>query len=169
GTFSIRDTIALISPLKAHVLFTPALLLILFGAFTKSAQFPFRICLPYTLAEPTPVSASLHSATMVKGGIYSVVRITTVSGGAAVWFYTVSVVGLITLFWGAFSAIRETDLKALLAYSTISQLGLIMSLFGVSSLSLHSSITITHALYTQAAFAACLPFVNHSTFKGALS
>src|SRR5699024_10069224 len=84
------------------------------------------------------------------------------------WFYTVSLVGLITLFWGAFSAIRETDLKALLAYSTISQLGLIMSLFGISSLSLHPSITINEMLYTQAAFAALFHLVNHSTFKGAL-
>src|SRR5690625_2242549 len=105
---------------------------------------------------------------MVKAGIYIVARFTPIFGGDAVWFYTVSFVGLITLFWGAFSAIRETDLKALLAYSTISQLGLIMSLFGVSSLSLHSSITINHALYTQAAFAALFHLVNHSTFKGAL-
>src|SRR5690625_3246349 len=168
GTFSIRDTIALISPLKEHVLFTPALLLILFGAFTKSAQFPFHIWLPDAMEAPTPVSAYLHSATMVKAGIYIVARFTPIFGGDAVWFYTVSFVGLITLFWGAFSAIRETDLKALLAYSTISQLGLIMSLFGVSSLSLHSSITINHALYTQAAFAALFHLVNHSTFKGAL-
>src|SRR5699024_10790076 len=120
GTFSIRDTIALISPLKEHVLFTPALILILFEAFTKSAQFPFHIWLPDAMEAPTPVSAYLHSATMVKAGIYIVPRFTPIFGGDAVWFYTVSFFGLITLFWGAFSAIRETDLKALLAYSTIS-------------------------------------------------
>ena len=168
GTFSIRDTIALISPLKEHILFIPALLLILLGAFTKSAQFPFHIWLPDAMEAPTPVSAYLHSATMVKAGIYIVARFTPVFGGEAVWFYTVSLVGLVTLFWGAFSAIRETDLKALLAYSTISQLGLIMSLLGVSSLSLHSSININEVLYTQAAFAALFHLVNHSTFKGAL-
>src|SRR5699024_3215191 len=168
GTFSIRDTIALISPLKEHVLFTPALLLILCGAFTKSAQFPFHIWLPDAMEAPTPVSAHLHSATMVKAGIYIVARFTPSFSGHAVCFDTVSIVGLITLFWGAYAAIGGTVLKAFLAYSTISQLGLIMSLFGVSSLSLHSSITINHALYTQAAFAALFHLVNHSTFKGAL-
>src|SRR5699024_10807065 len=117
---------------------------------------------------PTPVSAYLHSATMIKAGTYIVASFTPIFGGDAVWYYTVRFVGLITLFWGAFSAIRETDLKALLAYSTISQLGLIMSLFGVSSLSLHSSMTINHALYTQAAFAALFPLLNHTSFKGAL-
>src|SRR5699024_12087874 len=130
--------------------------------------FPCQSWLPDAMEAPTPVSAYLHSATMVKAGIYIVARFTPIFGGDAVWFYTDSFVGLITLVWGAFSAIRETDLKALLAYSTISQLGLIMSLFGVSSLSLHSSITINYALYTQAAFAALFHLVNHSTFKGAL-
>lgn len=168
GTFSIRETIELITPLKEHVLFIPALILILLGAFTKSAQFPFHIWLPDAMEAPTPVSAYLHSATMVKAGIYIVARFTPIFGGDSVWFYSVSLVGLITLFWGAFSAIRETDLKALLAYSTISQLGLVMSLFGVSSLSLHPSITINEALYTQAAFAALFHLINHSTFKGAL-
>ena len=80
---------------------------------------------------PTPVSAYLHSATMVKAGIYLVARFTPVFGGEAVWFYTVSGVGIFTLFWGSFNAVKQTDLKALLAYSTISQLGLIMSLFGL--------------------------------------
>ena len=168
GTFSIRETFELIIPLKEHILFTPALILILLGAFTKSAQFPFHIWLPDAMEAPTPVSAYLHSATMVKAGIYIVARFTPIFGGDAVWFYAVSITGLITLFWGAFSAIRETDLKALLAYSTISQLGLVMSLFGVSSLSLHPTITINEALYTQAAFAALFHLVNHSTFKGAL-
>lgn len=168
GTFSIRETIELITPLKEHVLFIPALILILLGAFTKSAQFPFHIWLPDAMEAPTPVSAYLHSATMVKAGIYIVARFTPIFGGDSVWFYSVSLVGLITLFWGAFSAIRETDLKALLAYSTISQLGLVMSLFGISSLSLHPSITINEALYTQAAFAALFHLINHSTFKGAL-
>lgn len=168
GTFSIRETIDLISPMKEHALFIPALMLILLGAFTKSAQFPFHIWLPDAMEAPTPVSAYLHSATMVKAGIYIVARFTPIFGGDSVWFYLVSIVGLVTLFWGAFSAIRQTDLKALLAYSTISQLGLVMSLFGVSSLSLHPGITINEVLYTQAAFAALFHLINHSTFKGAL-
>src|SRR5690625_7674245 len=82
---------------------------------------------------PTPVSAYLHSATMVKAGIYLVARFTPVFGGEAVWFWLIAGIGLMTLFWGAFTAIRQTDLKALLAYSTISQLGLIMTLIGIRS------------------------------------
>ena len=107
------------------------MLLVLLGAFTKSAQFPFHIWLPDAMEAPTPVSAYLHSATMVKAGIYLVARFTPVFGGEAVWFYTVTCVGIFTLFWGSFNAVRQTDFKALLAYSTISQLGLIMSLFGL--------------------------------------
>src|SRR5699024_8673884 len=132
----------------------------------KSAQFPFHIWLPDAMEAPTPVSAYLHSATMVKAGIYIVARFTPFFGGNNVWFWAVSIVGIVTLFWGSFSAIRQTDLKALLAYSTISQLGLIMCLFGLSSASLHPAIE--GVIYTQAAFAALFHLVNHSTFKGAL-
>ncbi len=168
GSFSLNEIIASSELLKKEVLFIPALILILLGAFTKSAQFPFHIWLPDAMEAPTPVSAYLHSATMVKAGIYLVARFTPVFGGNEIWFYLVTSVGLMTLFWGSFSAIRQTDLKALLAYSTISQLGLVMSLFGVSSLSLHESINLNSVLYTQAAFAALFHLVNHSTFKGAL-
>src|SRR5699024_7772680 len=116
---------------------------------------------------PTPVSAYLHSATMVKAGIYLVARFTPVFGGEAVWFWLISGVGLFTLFWGSFCAIRQTDLKALLAYSTVSQLGMIMCLFGIGSASLHMDANIEAVLYTQATFAALFHLINHSTFKGA--
>src|SRR5699024_8397418 len=106
------------------------LVLILLGAFSKSAQFPFHIWLPDAMEAPTPVSAYLHSDTMVKAGIYLVARFTPIFGGETEWFWLISGIGLMTLFWGAFTAIRQTDLKALLAYSTISQLGLIMTLIG---------------------------------------
>lgn len=168
GTYSIREVISLIGEFKDHSLFLSAMILILLGAFTKSAQFPFHIWLPDAMEAPTPVSAYLHSATMVKAGIYLVARFTPVFGGEEVWFWLVTGIGLITLFWGAFSAIRQTDLKALLAYSTISQLGLIMSLFGIGSASLHMDANISATLYTQAAFAALFHLINHSTFKGAL-
>src|SRR5690625_1185287 len=135
GTFSIREIIASISDFKDHSYMTPIMILILLGAFTKSAQFPFHIWLPDAMEAPTPVSAYLHSATMVKAGIYLVARFTPVFGGEAIWFWLVSGIGLTTLFWASFNAIKQTDLKALLAYSTVSQLGLIMSLFGVGSLS----------------------------------
>ena len=86
---------------------------------------------------PTPISAYLHSATMVKAGIYLVARFTPIFGGNEVWFWLVSGIGLITLLYGSVNAVRQTDLKALLAYSTISQLGFIMSLLGVGSAALY--------------------------------
>lgn len=167
-TFSIREIIAASDIIKNHSLLVPIMALVLLGAFTKSAQFPFHIWLPDAMEAPTPISAYLHSATMVKAGIYLVARFTPVFGGESFWFWAVSLIGLITLFWAALTAIRQTDLKALLAYSTISQLGLIMTLFGVGSLSLHPDIPISSVLYTQATFAALFHLINHSTFKGAL-
>ncbi|WP_054704162.1 Na+/H+ antiporter subunit A [Bacillus sp. JCM 19041] len=169
GTFSIREIVANIGQYTDHTLFIPAMLLILLGAFTKSAQFPFHIWLPDAMEAPTPVSAYLHSATMVKAGIYLVARFTPVFGGDAVWFWVVSIVGLVTLFWGSFTAIRQTDLKALLAYSTISQLGLIMSLLGIGSAALYFDVADENSVYfSLAIFAAIFHLVNHSTFKGAL-
>ncbi|MDN7242075.1 Na+/H+ antiporter subunit A [Planococcus sp. N028] len=168
GTFSIRELVASAGQYTDHALFYPALFLVLLGAFTKSAQFPFHIWLPDAMEAPTPVSAYLHSATMVKAGIYLVARFTPVFGGTSAWFWTVTLVGLITLFWGAFCAIRQTDLKALLAYSTVSQLGLIMSLFGLGSAALYFGDGEQGAFYGLATFAALFHLVNHSTFKGAL-
>jgi multicomponent Na+:H+ antiporter subunit A len=168
GTFSIREIASTIGQYTDHALFYPALFLVLLGAFTKSAQFPFHIWLPDAMEAPTPVSAYLHSATMVKAGIYLVARFTPVFGGTSAWFWTVTSVGLVTLFWGSFCAVRQTDLKALLAYSTVSQLGLIMSLFGMGSAALHFGDGEAGALYGLASFAALFHLVNHSTFKGAL-
>ncbi|MFJ7733303.1 Na+/H+ antiporter subunit A [Lysinibacillus sp. NPDC097231] len=168
GTFSIREIVANIGVVQDHTLFIPALILILLGAFTKSAQFPFHIWLPDAMEAPTPVSAYLHSATMVKAGIYIVARFSPVFGGEAVWFWVVSVIGLVTLFWGSFNAVRQTDLKALLAFSTVSQLGLIMSLFGLGSVGHYYGYAENSIIYTQASFAALFHLVNHSTFKGAL-
>ncbi|MGE7696047.1 Na+/H+ antiporter subunit A [Lysinibacillus sp. NPDC094177] len=168
GTFSIREIVANVGVIREQTLFIPALILILIGAFTKSAQFPFHIWLPDAMEAPTPVSAYLHSATMVKAGIYLVARFSPVFGGEAVWFWLVSVIGLLTLFWGSFTAVRQTDLKALLAFSTISQLGLIMSLFGLGSVGHYYGYAENTVLYTQASFAALFHLINHSTFKGAL-
>ncbi|RHW32779.1 Na+/H+ antiporter subunit A [Lysinibacillus yapensis] len=168
GTFSIREIIANVEKISEHSLFIPALILILLGAFTKSAQFPFHIWLPDAMEAPTPVSAYLHSATMVKAGIYLVARFTPVFGGEMVWFWTVTGVGLITLFWGSFNAVRQTDLKAILAFSTVSQLGLIMSLLGLGSVAVHLGYSADTVIYTQATFAALFHLINHSTFKGAL-
>ncbi|MFE6166839.1 Na+/H+ antiporter subunit A [Viridibacillus arvi] len=168
GSYSVHEIIRNVSQFTDHQLFVPAMILILFGAFTKSAQFPFHIWLPDAMEAPTPVSAYLHSATMVKAGIYLVARLTPIFGGDAIWFWLVTVAGLVTLFWGSFNAVKQTDLKALLAFSTVSQLGLIMSLFGMGSVAFKLGYSDSTIIYTQATFAALFHLVNHSTFKGAL-
>ena len=167
GTFSIREIISQADMISQHEWFVPALLLILLGAFTKSAQFPFHIWLPDAMEAPTPVSAYLHSATMVKAGIYLVARLTTVFAGTPEWLWLVSGIGMTTLFWGSFSAVKQTDLKAILAFSTVSQLGMIMSLLGIGSAALHYDF-LDDNIYTVAVLAAIFHLINHATFKGSL-
>ncbi|WP_252311395.1 Na+/H+ antiporter subunit A [Sinobaca sp. H24] len=168
GTYSIRGIISQAGELQDHSLFVPAMIFVLIGSFAKSAQFPFHIWLPDAMEAPTPISAYLHSATMVKAGIYAIARFTPFFGGTGEWFWIITSVGLITLFWGAVNAMKQTDLKALLAFSTISQLGLIMSLLGIGSLALAVQEEAEAALYTTAILAAVFHLVNHSTFKGCL-
>lgn len=163
-TFSIREMIANASTVTSHPLFTMAAVLILLGAFTKSAQFPFYIWLPDAMEAPTPVSAYLHSATMVKAGLYLVARFTPLFASSSTWIWLVMGVGIFTLFWGSFFAVKQTDLKAILAFSTVSQLGLIMSLLGASALTYHSN----EAMFAVASFAAIFHLLNHATFKGSL-
>lgn len=164
-TYSIRAMMASVDLISGHSLFIPAMFLILLGAFTKSAQFPFSIWLPDAMEAPTPISAYLHSATMVKAGIYLVARLTPIFGGCWEWFWSVSVIGLLTLLYGSYNAVRQTDLKALLAYSTVSQLGLIMSLLGMGSAAIYYGTGNEGALYALASFAAIFHTVNHAVFK----
>ncbi len=166
-SFSIRAIIANGAAIVENQLFVPAMILILLGAFTKSAQVPFHIWLPDAMEAPTPVSAYLHSATMVKAGIYIVARFTPLFAVSGVWFWTVSLVGAATLLWGSVNATKKTDLKAILAYSTISQLGLIMTLLGVGAASLHFD-NLNDTIYVAAIFAAVFHLFNHATFKGSL-
>ncbi|WEJ58222.1 monovalent cation/H+ antiporter subunit A [Devosia sp. FJ2-5-3] len=135
-------------------LYLPALGFVLLGALTKSAQFPFHFWLPQAMAAPTPVSAYLHSATMVKAGVFLLVRFWPVMAGTDAWFWVVTFAGMATLIFGAYAAIFQTDLKGLLAYSTISHLGLITTLLGMSS--------------PLAAVAAIFHIANHATFKASL-
>jgi len=165
GTFSIRETIAQSEVIITHDLFIPAMILILLGAFTKSAQFPFYIWLPDAMEAPTPVSAYLHSATMVKAGIYLVARLSPIFAYSAEWFWSLSLFGIFTLFWGSFNAVKQTDLKAILAFSTVSQLGMIMSLLGVGAAALHFE---NFEYYTVAILASVFHLINHATFKGSL-
>jgi multicomponent Na+:H+ antiporter subunit A len=167
GTFSISEIASQAKNLHLEPLFIPALLLVLLGAFTKSAQFPFHIWLPDAMEAPTPVSAYLHSATMVKAGIYLVARMSPVFAESGLWIWLVAGIGLITLLWGSFSAVKQTDLKAILAFSTVSQLGLIMSLLGVGAAALHFE-SIGDVNYTVATAAAIFHLINHATFKGSL-
>jgi multicomponent K+:H+ antiporter subunit A len=135
-------------------LYLPALILILLGCFTKSAQFPFHFWLPHAMAAPTPVSAYLHSATMVKAGIFLMARMWPVLSGTPEWFVIVTGAGLITMVLGAVIALFKHDLKALLAFSTVSHLGLITMLLGTGT--------------AFGAMAAVFHILNHATFKAAL-
>ena len=154
GTYEIDQLLTMSDQIQSHALFVPMLLLVLLGAFTKSAQFPFHFWLPNAMAAPTPVSAYLHSATMVKAGIFLVARLLPIFAGAALFHNIVTFVGLFTLCMAAFFAIFKEDLKGLLAYSTISHLGLIMCLLGIGS--------------PLAVAAAIFHIINHATFKAAL-
>ncbi|MHA7137816.1 Na+/H+ antiporter subunit A [Rossellomorea arthrocnemi] len=167
GTFSVRELVMQSDQLMTEALFLPALLLVLLGAFTKSAQFPFHIWLPDAMEAPTPVSAYLHSATMVKAGIYLVARMSPVFAESSVWLWLVGGFGIFTLFWGSFNAVKQTDLKGILAFSTVSQLGLIMSLLGVGAAALHYS-QLDENIYMVATLAAVFHLINHATFKGSL-
>jgi multicomponent K+:H+ antiporter subunit A len=140
--------------IKASPLYIPALLLILGGCFTKSAQFPFHFWLPHAMAAPTPVSAYLHSATMVKAGLFLMARLWPVLAGTEAWFYIVATTGLVTMVIGAWISLFKDDLKGLLAHSTVSQLGLVTMLFGFGT--------------PMAAVAGVFHILNHATFKCAL-
>lgn len=168
STFSIREMIDLREQIVEHHLFLPAMLLILLGAFTKSVQFPFHIWLPDAMEAPTPISAYLHSATMVKAGIYLICQFTPIFGGSIAWFWIVAGIGLTTLFVGSFFAVKQKDLKALLAYSTISQLGLIICLLGIGSAALMPAFRESSLLLSMATLAAMFHLINHSVFKGCL-
>jgi len=154
GSYDLDVVLAAKDKVQAHALYTPMLVLVLLGAFTKSAQFPFHFWLPHAMAAPTPVSAYLHSATMVKAGVFLLARFWPVLAGTDEWFWMVTCAGLATLLIGGFAAIFQTDLKGLLAYSTISHLGLITTLLGMNS--------------RLAAVAAVFHIINHATFKASL-
>lgn len=154
GSFNLGVILTAGDQIRAHALYPVVLLLILLGAFTKSAQFPFHFWLPHAMSAPTPVSAYLHSATMVKAGVFLLARMYPALAGTDLWFYIVTVTGLATLVFGAYTALFKHDLKGLLAYSTISHLGLITMLFGLNS--------------PLGAIAALFHIINHATFKASL-
>jgi multicomponent K+:H+ antiporter subunit A len=154
GSYDLSVVLASGDAIRTSPLYLPALVLILMAALTKSAQFPFHIWLPRAMAAPTPISAYLHSATMVKAGIFLMIRLWPVLAETDAWYWIVGTAGMATMLVGAWSAIFQHDLKGLLAYSTISHLGLITLLLGLNS--------------PLAVVAAIFHTVNHATFKASL-
>jgi multicomponent Na+:H+ antiporter subunit A len=154
GTASLSAMAENGAAVTAHPFYPAIAILVLLAAFTKSAQVPFHFWLPGAMAAPTPVSAYLHSATMVKAGVYLIARMTPVLGGTVLWTTLVTAVGATTMLVGAYRSVQETDLKRILAYSTVSALGLMTMLLGVG---------------TEEAIAAALVYlVAHACYKGAL-
>lgn len=154
GSFDIDTVLASGNLLRESAYYPAILVLTLLAVFTKSAQFPFHFWLPHAMSAPTPVSAYLHSATMVKAGIFLLARFYPVLANTELWFLLVCTTGLITFLVGAYFALFKHDLKGLLAYSTISHLGLITLLFGIDS--------------KLATVAAVFHIINHATFKASL-
>ena len=154
GSYNIDQVLSSSELIRHSSRYHTILLLLLLGAFTKSAQFPFHFWLPHAMAAPTPVSAYLHSATMVKAGLFLLARLYPVLSGTTSWFLIVSITGMLTMLWGAYQALFKHDLKGLLAYSTISHLGLITLLFGMGT--------------AHAAVAAVFHIINHAIFKASL-
>ena len=154
GSYDLDRVLLAGKAIRSHSLYLPTLILILLGALTKSAQFPFHFWLPHAMAAPTPVSAYLHSATMVKGGVFLLVRLWPALGGTHEWLWLVAPAGLVTFVLGAFLAVFQQDLKGLLAYSTISHLGLITLLIGLDT--------------PLGQVAATFHIMNHATFKASL-
>lgn len=154
GTFSIRELLGQVAVIQAHPYYPAIVGLILLGAFTKSAQVPFHLWLPGAMAAPTPVSAYLHSATMVKAGIFLTAKMGMLLGGTGLWFYVVAGIGMATMFLGSYLAVQQRDLKGLLAFSTISQLGLIITMFAYGTV--------------ESLSAGILHILNHGIFKASL-
>jgi multicomponent K+:H+ antiporter subunit A len=154
GGYDLSHVLGASAAVQSSPYYPVIVALVLLGAFTKSAQFPFHFWLPGAMAAPTPVSAYLHSATMVKAGIFLIARLYPVLAGPDIWFFALTGVGLITLVFGAYQAMFRHDLKSLLAYSTVSHLGLITLLFGIGT--------------PLSAAAALFHVINHATFKASL-
>lgn len=162
GTFSLQEMIAQPAGFAEHPHYTAVVVLILLGAFTKSAQFPFHFWLPNAMAAPTPVSAYLHSATMVKAGVFLIARLTPVLGDTDLWMETLTGVGAVTAVYSAIVALGKTDLKQVLAYTTVMALGSCVMFLGSPtgaeggepSLGLLAAMSfiVAHALYKAALF-----------------
>lgn len=155
GSFNISEMMGLAGTLGSHALFVPIVILIFAGAFTKSAQFPFHFWLPNAMEAPTPVSAYLHSATMVKAGVFLLARFNPLFAGTELWHLTLTVFGGITMLMGAAMAVGQTDLKRILAYTTVSALGIMVFLIGLGgkyAITAAMTFLVVHAMYKGGLF-----------------
>jgi multicomponent Na+:H+ antiporter subunit A len=156
GTFLVSELLAMdASAIVAQPGFTTVLVLILLGAFTKSAQFPFHFWLPNAMAAPAPVSAYLHSATMVKAGVFLLARLHPLLAASPLWVPIVAPVGALTMMTGVFLALGQNDLKKILAYTTVAVLGTLTMLLGLGTeLAVKAAMAylLAHALYKAALF-----------------
>ncbi|MBF0715042.1 hydrogen gas-evolving membrane-bound hydrogenase subunit E [Gemelliphila palaticanis] len=165
GSFNISEIIEYSLNNKFDSRITIAMILIIFGAFTKSAQFPFHIWLPDAMAAPTPISSYLHSATMVKAGIYLLLRIGIVFSYNELFGNILITFGAITMLLGSINAVFLKDLKGILAYSTISQLGMMTLMIGIGNIGLANN---SNYIYTFAFYTVCFHIINHAAFKASL-
>ncbi len=155
GTLAFSEMLGMGATVQGHPYYLAIFVLVCAGAFTKSAQFPFHFWLPAAMAGPTPVSAYLHSATMVKAGVFLLARLHPVLGGTAVWSGTLGLVGGFTMVMSAWLALRYTDLKQILAYTTVMVLGLLTMLLGLGTteaITAMVTFTVVHALYKGGLF-----------------
>ncbi|MCS6947049.1 MAG: DUF4040 domain-containing protein, partial [Steroidobacteraceae bacterium] len=154
GSFELSEIVARGATIRSAPTYPWILGLVLLGAFTKSAQLPFHFWLPQAMAAPTPVSAYLHSATMVKAGVFLLARLYPALAGTDLWFVSVTLIGALTFVFGAYLALLKHDFKSLLAHSTVSHLGLITLLLGLDT--------------PMSVVAGLFHIVNHAIFKASL-
>ncbi len=165
GTYDISRLAEQSDKIKADPVYLAVLLMVFSGSFTKSAQFPFHFWLPNAMSAPTPISAFLHSATMVKAGIYLLARLHPILGGTVAWMGTLVIVGGITALIGSILAVKASDLKGILAYTTIMALGILtMFLGGKTTPALTAAMTflMVHSLYKSSLFLA-VGIIDHQT------
>lgn len=165
GSLEISAMVGKAGEVQGSGLYLPILLLVFLGTFAKSAQFPFHFWLPAAMEAPTPVSAYLHSATMVKAGVYLLARLSPVLSGTGMWAAGLVACGAVTMLWGAFVAYHKRDLKQILAYSTVSALGTLVVLLGLGTpVAVQAAVVflLAHALYKGALFLVA-GAVDHET------
>ena len=165
ASFTLSDWVTAGDQIRQHALYPAIFTAVLLGAMTKSAQFPFHFWLPNAMSAPTPVSAFLHAATMVKAGIYLLMRFHPLLGGTQLWMTTLVIIGGTTALWGAIQALAPSDLKRVLAYTTMMALGILTMFLGgqtTPALTAATTFLLVHALYKASLFLAA-GSIDHQT------